>query len=508
MTVSPYVKRMAPLVARQTARYPNLVYVPQDIDTLELLVWGEPVADVAPDDARPVHPDHPLFREDRVRFFVDPRPGSTSWPPATSPSARASTARSRGSSRAPRRSCSPTTRGRSSWPATSRSPTGACATRRAGHRRRRAVRRGRSTALVAGHAERYRAVHGLPRPARARPCRPLPGTDPRLRCRAAATPWPPAVTVASRVEPSGLAGRARRWRRRAKRLARVARRAPGPGRPGPAHHGRRPRLIRPRRREPGATAGVWRGGPTAHWWRPLRDLWGPLRRPHPVDRECPTGGSRQGGRAVRTRRLALATVALVVAACSGGTSSSPQAQGGPRPPHPSTTLRRTTRGSRPSRCRPRTAGSPTRTRAPTPTSTPTRTASRPSPSTSTRRRTASPALRRRRAPARPGQHPGRGVGQRLRPRLRRAARRRRLRRPSSTAGRRRSATADEVVAAHRPAGARRARPPARPGGPDLRHRHVRLDGARGAARDRQGRPAPARRRSRPGGLGGHRHVRR
>jgi Polysaccharide pyruvyl transferase len=71
LTVSPYVKATGPLTAHHVARYPNLTYVAQDADTFETLLWGT-AADVDPDDPRPIHPDHPLFREDRVRLFLDP----------------------------------------------------------------------------------------------------------------------------------------------------------------------------------------------------------------------------------------------------------------------------------------------------------------------------------------------------------------------------------------------------------------------------------------------------
>ncbi len=58
LTVSPYVKAMWPIVARHVARYPNLDYVAQDLDTLERLLWGgsAPWPDI------------------RTRIYVDPWP--------------------------------------------------------------------------------------------------------------------------------------------------------------------------------------------------------------------------------------------------------------------------------------------------------------------------------------------------------------------------------------------------------------------------------------------------
>ena len=74
LTVSPYVKRMGDVVMRHVERYPNLVYVAQDLDTLELLLWGEPRQVPAEPSKIPVHLSHPLFRENRVRFYTDPWP--------------------------------------------------------------------------------------------------------------------------------------------------------------------------------------------------------------------------------------------------------------------------------------------------------------------------------------------------------------------------------------------------------------------------------------------------
>ena len=74
LTVSPYVKRMGDVVMRHVERYPNLVYVAQDLDTLELLLWGEPKAAAAQTSKLPLHLSHPMFRENRVRFYIDPWP--------------------------------------------------------------------------------------------------------------------------------------------------------------------------------------------------------------------------------------------------------------------------------------------------------------------------------------------------------------------------------------------------------------------------------------------------
>ncbi|MCZ4498269.1 MAG: polysaccharide pyruvyl transferase family protein [Marmoricola sp.] len=56
-------------VARATAEYPNSHFVGQSHEELSLLLWGTPIAKRHPGLAASA--DHQLFREDRLRFFVD-----------------------------------------------------------------------------------------------------------------------------------------------------------------------------------------------------------------------------------------------------------------------------------------------------------------------------------------------------------------------------------------------------------------------------------------------------
>ena len=74
LNVSPYVKAMGPIVMSHADRYPNLTYIAQDLDTLDLLLWGESAQAVAGSDPMPIHLSHPLFRGNRVRFYVEPWP--------------------------------------------------------------------------------------------------------------------------------------------------------------------------------------------------------------------------------------------------------------------------------------------------------------------------------------------------------------------------------------------------------------------------------------------------
>jgi hypothetical protein len=75
INVTPYVKRMGDIVMAHHARYPNLGYIAQDLATLELLLWGESERGAARrTEALPVHITHPIFVENKVRFYVDPWP--------------------------------------------------------------------------------------------------------------------------------------------------------------------------------------------------------------------------------------------------------------------------------------------------------------------------------------------------------------------------------------------------------------------------------------------------
>ena len=72
MTISPYVGKLNVVVESHTQRYPNLIYVPQNLKDLNMMVWGEDRS--APKNPwNPTHVAHPLYVEDRMRFPLDPR---------------------------------------------------------------------------------------------------------------------------------------------------------------------------------------------------------------------------------------------------------------------------------------------------------------------------------------------------------------------------------------------------------------------------------------------------
>ncbi|MFF4014279.1 polysaccharide pyruvyl transferase family protein [Streptomyces sp. NPDC001843] len=61
------------VVARAHERYPNLRFVGQNLSDARQLHWrdlSDPNAEVT---AMPTHPDHPMYREGKVRVYIDPR---------------------------------------------------------------------------------------------------------------------------------------------------------------------------------------------------------------------------------------------------------------------------------------------------------------------------------------------------------------------------------------------------------------------------------------------------
>ncbi|SCG60714.1 polysaccharide pyruvyl transferase family protein [Micromonospora halophytica] len=72
LTISPYVKSMAKIVASHHRRYPNLRYLPQDLKTLGTLLYGDAPEHRGKTSPIPIHTSHPLFVEDKVRMFCDP----------------------------------------------------------------------------------------------------------------------------------------------------------------------------------------------------------------------------------------------------------------------------------------------------------------------------------------------------------------------------------------------------------------------------------------------------
>ena len=75
--VSPYVPEMGPLSLYAAENFPNLVYMAQNIQTLELMLYGSypkgKKMNAMAASGAPITLDHPLIRSDRVRFFLDPK---------------------------------------------------------------------------------------------------------------------------------------------------------------------------------------------------------------------------------------------------------------------------------------------------------------------------------------------------------------------------------------------------------------------------------------------------
>lgn len=76
LNISPYVRRLGPIVERHVARYPELRYTAQHREALGMLLARRSrSAERTPDRSQlPTHPDHPLVRDGRTSFFVDAEP--------------------------------------------------------------------------------------------------------------------------------------------------------------------------------------------------------------------------------------------------------------------------------------------------------------------------------------------------------------------------------------------------------------------------------------------------
>ena len=78
LNVSPYLKKLGRVSLDLAERYPNLVYVAQDLRTLNLMVRGSfPMEEqrATVESGAPITLDHPLIASDRIRFCLDP----TTW---------------------------------------------------------------------------------------------------------------------------------------------------------------------------------------------------------------------------------------------------------------------------------------------------------------------------------------------------------------------------------------------------------------------------------------------
>ena len=73
LNLTPEVPGIGAFATTQAERHPNLTYIGQDAHDLRMLLWGVPFPHVH-DPLVPVHLDHPLYQQDRIRLFLD------TWP--------------------------------------------------------------------------------------------------------------------------------------------------------------------------------------------------------------------------------------------------------------------------------------------------------------------------------------------------------------------------------------------------------------------------------------------
>lgn len=70
VTYSPYLRDIGPFVHDVTSAFPRSYVVPQTVEALALMLWGEPTRFAEKSDL-PESSAHALYRSDRMRFFVD-----------------------------------------------------------------------------------------------------------------------------------------------------------------------------------------------------------------------------------------------------------------------------------------------------------------------------------------------------------------------------------------------------------------------------------------------------
>lgn len=73
LNLTPEVPGIGAFATAQGERHPHLTYIGQDAHDLRMLLWGVPFPHVD-DPLVPVHLEHPLYQQDRIRLFLD------TWP--------------------------------------------------------------------------------------------------------------------------------------------------------------------------------------------------------------------------------------------------------------------------------------------------------------------------------------------------------------------------------------------------------------------------------------------
>ncbi|MRJ76013.1 polysaccharide pyruvyl transferase family protein [Aeromicrobium sp. SMF47] len=70
LNLTPEVRGIGAFATAQAERHPHLTYIGQDANDLRLLLWGTPFPHVH-DPLVPVHLEHPIYQQDRMRLFLD-----------------------------------------------------------------------------------------------------------------------------------------------------------------------------------------------------------------------------------------------------------------------------------------------------------------------------------------------------------------------------------------------------------------------------------------------------
>lgn len=69
VNITPNVPKTLPMALANLVRYPDTVYIPQDLETLRTMLWGERVGGAG---AELYHQTQRFFAQEKAKFFVDP----------------------------------------------------------------------------------------------------------------------------------------------------------------------------------------------------------------------------------------------------------------------------------------------------------------------------------------------------------------------------------------------------------------------------------------------------
>ena len=75
INISPNVEKIYSIMMYNYTKYSNLIYIPQDSNSLNIMLWGKSNSTEQKEHFVNIDSEHPIFKNNRVRYFVD----SSTW---------------------------------------------------------------------------------------------------------------------------------------------------------------------------------------------------------------------------------------------------------------------------------------------------------------------------------------------------------------------------------------------------------------------------------------------